>query len=333
VRIKGGRFLVIGGAGFIGSHVVDELLAQGAAQVRVYDNFSRGSQENLHSALLDPRCEIFSHGGDILHIDTLKHAMGGIDGVFHLAALWLLQCYEYPRSAFDVNVAGTMNVVEAAIATGIKKLVFSSSASVYGDAVSEPMEEDHQLNCQEFYGASKVCGEMILKSLCNRNRGGAGALQYVGLRYMNVYGPRQDDKGAYVGVIVRMLNDLDAGRQPIIYGDGSQSYDFVDVRDCAKANILAMQSSYCNRNYNIGTGIKTSITELANLVISMHSKKIAPRYEHSERYFVRNRVGSTALAESEIKFTSTVLLSDGLAHFINWRKMVASKRYANDYLV
>jgi UDP-glucose 4-epimerase len=320
VRIKGGRFLVIGGAGFIGSHVVDSLLSQGAAQVRVYDNFSRGSRENLHNALFDPRFEIFPHGGDILHADTLVQAMHGMDGVFHLAALWLLQCYEYPRSAFDVNVVGTMNVVEAAIAAGIKKLVFSSSASVYGDAVSEPMEEDHPLNCQEFYGASKVCGEMILRSLCNRDRDRGGALKYVGLRYMNVYGPRQDDKGAYVGVIVRMLNDLDAGRQPIIHGDGSQSYDFVDVRDCAQANICAMQSEVSGEFYNVGTGKKTPISDLVALIERIHPAGVSHRYEPANRPFVKNRVGCIKKAFSALGFVAEVDLELGLRFYIETRK-------------
>jgi len=321
VRIKGGRFLVIGGAGFIGSHVVDSLLSQGAAQVRVYDNFSRGSRENLHNALLDPRFEIYSHGGDILHMDTLVHAMSEMDGVFHLAALWLLQCYEYPRSAFDVNVVGTMNVVEAAITAGIKKLVFSSSASVYGDAVSEPMEENHPLNCQEFYGASKVCGEMILRALCNRDRDVGGALKYVGLRYMNVYGPRQDDKGAYVGVIVRMLNDLDAGQQPIIHGDGSQSYDFVDVRDCAQANICAMQSEISGEFYNVGTGKKTSLLSLVSVLEEIHLNKLGHRFEVNIRPFVKNRVGSTTKASLDLGFEAKVDLELGLKNYVNYRKV------------
>jgi UDP-glucose 4-epimerase len=319
MQISGNRFLVIGGAGFIGSHLVDKLLEEGAAHIRIYDNFSRGTRANLEQALRDPRAEIFADGGDILHRDTLLSAMEGMDGVFHLAALWLLQCHEYPRSAFDVNVAGTMNVIEAVIASGVKRLVFSSSASVYGNAVTEPMEEDHPFNCQEFYGASKVCGEMMLRALYNREQQKGGGFEYVGLRYMNVYGARQDDKGAYVGVIVRMLNALDAGEQPVVHGDGSQSYDFIDVRDCARANVLAMQAPSSNQYYNVGTGIKTTIANLVDHLSSKHPHQLKARFEPSERPFVQNRVGDTAKASREINFNAQINLHQGLSEFIQWR--------------
>jgi UDP-glucose 4-epimerase len=319
MEINGNRFLVIGGAGFIGSHLVDQLLAEGAAHVRIYDNFSRGTRANLEQALSDPRAEVFADGGDVLHRDTLLRAMEDIDGVFHMAALWLLQCNEYPRSAFEVNVAGTMNVIETVIASGVKRLVFSSSASVYGEAINEPIEEDHPFNCQEFYGASKVCGEMLLRALHNREKGAGRGFEYVGLRYMNVYGARQDDKGAYVGVIVRMLNALDAGEQPVIHGDGSQSYDFIDVRDCARANVLAMQSASTNQYYNVGTGIKTSIAELVALLSARHPNKTSARFEPGERPFVRNRVGDTEKASREISFSAEIDLDMGLRQFIQWR--------------
>ena len=319
MQIQNGRFLVIGGAGLIGSHLVDQLLTAGARKVRVYDNFSRGTMENLKGALEDARCEIFAEGGDIQHKDILLKAMEGIDGVFHLAALWLLQCYEYPRSAFDVNIAGTMNVIEAVIASGVKRLVFSSSASVYGDAVSEPIEEDHPLLCQEFYGASKASGELILRAMYNREKNHEGAFDYVGLRYMNVYGPRQDDKGAYVGVITRMLNAMDEGKAPVIHGDGNQAYDFVDVRDCAWANILAMQAQTTSCTYNVGTGVKTSIAKLSSMLSTLHPQQLSATYQPTERPFVKNRVGSTKLAQQDLGFTAEIKLEAGLKDLIHWR--------------
>lgn len=319
MEIEGNRFLVIGGAGFIGSHLVDQLLANGAAQVRIYDNFSRGCRENLEQALGDPRAEIFEEGRDILHYDTLLKAMTGMDGVFHLAALWLLQCHEYPRSAFEVNVSGTMNVIEAVAATGVKRLVFSSSASVYGDAVTEPMVEDHPFNCQDFYGATKVCCEMLLRALSNRERQKNKGFDWVGLRYMNVYGARQDDKGAYVGVIVRMLKAMDVGEEPVVYGDGSQSYDFVDVRDCARANILAMRASTTNRCYNVGTGVKTSIASLVRYLTERHTSKVAVRFQKGDRPFVQNRIGSTTAAKDDLGFEAKVSLENGLNDFVVWR--------------
>lgn len=329
MEIKGKRFLVIGGAGFIGSHVVDQLLAEDASLVRVYDNFSRGSLVNLQMALSDPRAEVFSDGGDILHRDTLLSAMKGIDGVFHLAALWLLQCHEYPRSAFDVNVAGTMNVIEAVIASGVKRLIFSSSASVYGESVTDSIAENHQYNCKEFYGASKVCGEMLLRALYHRQRESDRGFEYLGLRYMNVYGARQDDKGAYVGVIVRMLNALDKGEQPIIHGDGSQSYDFIDVRDCARANLLAMMSDRTDTYYNVGTGVETSIAKLAALLSSKHPSKTDARFSPSvQRPFVSHRVADTRKANQEIYFEARRSLDTGLNDFIQWRRCTELKVYS-----
>ncbi len=181
MNLEGKRILVIGGAGLIGSHIVDQLIDTDVAEVIVYDNFFRGVRDNLREALQDPRVSVFPHGGDILHSDILERAMEGIDGVFHLAALWLLQCHEYPRAAFDVNIRGTFNVIEAAIRKNVKRVIYSSSASVYGDALQIPMTEDHPYNNFTFYGATKIAGEHMFKSLGHRY-----GLPWVGLRYMRL---------------------------------------------------------------------------------------------------------------------------------------------------
>jgi len=249
--MRGKKLLVIGGAGLIGSHVVDELVKEDVAAIRIYDNFVRGTHENLAVALRDPRVSVFEAGGDICQTDILDAAMKGMDGVFHLAALWLLQCHEYPRSAFDVNVRGTFNVMEACVKRGVKRLVYSSSASVYGDAVHEPMDEDHPFNNKNFYGATKIAGEAMLRAFHHRY-----GLNYVGLRYMNVYGPRMDYKGTYVSVIMKVLDKIEAGEAPQIFGDGSQAYDFVHVADVARANILSLKSEATDVNLNVGTGVK-----------------------------------------------------------------------------
>ncbi|MCA9788318.1 MAG: NAD-dependent epimerase/dehydratase family protein [Cyanobacteria bacterium HKST-UBA04] len=318
--IKGRRFLVIGGAGFIGSHTVDQLLEAGAAHVRIYDNFSRGKQENLAQALKDDRVEIYPVGGDMLHRDILRSAMDGMDGVFQFAALWLLHCQEYPRSAFEVNVGGTFNVLEAISQTpSVKRFVFSSSASVYGDAVEEPMTEDHPYNNTNFYGATKIAGEHMCRSMYHLYKDTPGAFDYVGLRYMNVYGPRQDYHGAYVSVIMKILDRLELGQPPMVYGDGSQSYDFVYVKDCAKANIKAMEATTTDAFYNVGTGIKTSIKELTEQLLKAAGSDAAIVYEPGGTTFVKNRVGCPKKALQELGFDASTRLPEGLKALIEWR--------------
>jgi UDP-glucose 4-epimerase len=315
MNLEGKRFLVIGGAGFIGSHVVDQLLEHDVKEVLIYDNFSRGRMDNLEKALEDPRCKIFEIGGDILQIDILNKAMEGIDGVFHLAALWLLHCYEFPRSAFEVNIRGTFNVIEAAIAQKVKRVVYSSSASVYGDALEIPMTEEHPNNNETFYGATKIAGEHMFISLGKRYD-----LNWAGLRYMNVYGPRQDYKGAYIAVMHKILDKLDKGEKPIVFGDGSQKFDFISVEDVAKANICAMRSEVSGGCYNIGRGIGTSIKELTELLIKLNGTEADIQYEPEGLSFVTNRIGSTEKAEEDLGFKWSVEVEEGMQKLIEWRK-------------
>jgi UDP-glucose 4-epimerase len=191
LRLDGKRFVVVGGAGLIGSHAVDLLVKEDVREIAIFDNFVRGTLENLAVALRDPRVKVFEAGGDITQTDLLDAALKDADGVFHFAALWLLQCHEFPRMAFETNVKAMFNVLDACVRNGVKRLVWSSSASVYGDAVEEPMTEDHPFNNKNFYGATKICGEAMARAYHYRY-----GLDYVGLRYMNVYGPRQDYRGA-----------------------------------------------------------------------------------------------------------------------------------------
>ena len=309
------KFVVIGGAGLIGSHTVDQIIKEDIREVIVYDNMIRGNSENLRDALKDPRVKIHDVGGDILHTDILRDALKGADGVFHLAALWLLQCHEYPRSAFEVNVRGTFNVIEACIAMGIQRLVYSSSASVYGDAVQEPMKEDHPFNNKNFYGATKICGEAMLRAFYQRY-----GLNYVGLRYMNVYGPRQDYHGAYIAVIMKMLDAIDRGQSPAIMGDGSEAFDFVAVEDCGLANICAMKADSVDQFYNVGTGKRTSLKELAELLLALTGSEESIQYApRSQATLVRNRIGCPRKATRELGFKATIDLREGLKRLIDWR--------------
>ncbi len=326
--LKGKKIVVIGGAGLIGSHTVDHLIKEDVKEVVIYDNFVRGRAENLHNALKDPRVRIYDVGGDVMQTDILESALEGADGVIHLAALWLLQCHEYPRTAFDVNVRGTFNVMEACVKKGVKRLVYSSSASVYGDAVQEPMTEDHPFNNKNFYGATKICGEAMLRAFHHRY-----GLDYVGLRYMNVYGPRQDYHGAYIAVIMKMLDAIDKGESPTIMGDGSEAFDFVAVEDCGLANVCAMKSEAVDSFYNVGTGKRTSLKELAEMLIVLTGSKQPIKYApRSQATLVRNRIGSPVKASKEIGFTSTIDLKEGLRRLIEWRAShkaeVAARRAA-----
>ncbi len=317
--LSGKTFLLIGGAGLIGSHTVDELIKEDIKEIRIYDNFTRGNEDNIRNVLKDPRVKIFEFGGDILHRDILSKAMKGVDGVFHFAALWLLHCYDFPRSAFEVNIGGTFNVLEAMLDNGVKRLVYSSSASVYGDAVEEPMTENHPHNNTNFYGATKIAGEHMCRALFHRYKDTPQHFDYAGLRYMNVYGPRQDYQGAYIAVIMKIIDRIDRGLPPVIYGDGSQAYDFIYVSDCGRANVCAMKSDATDSFFNVGTGKKTTISEIARLLLELTGSDLEIKYEPSGATFVKNRVGCPQKAEKEIGFKASVSLREGMKKLIEWR--------------
>lgn len=312
-NLDGARILVIGGAGFLGSHIVDQLTETGAGQIVILDNFVRGTRANLADAVRDPRVHLVE--GSVTDLPTLRGLMEDTDYVVHLAALWLYECVHQPRSALDVNVVGTFNVVEAAADAGVKKVVYSSSASVYGDAVFTPMTEEHPFNNRTMYGATKIAGEQFFRAF-NEQRG----LDYAGLRYMNIYGPRMDYKGTYVSVIMKVLDRIDAGEPPIIFGDGSQAYDFVHVSDVARANILALQADASDEFFNIGMGVKTTIRELVDRLLEITGSDLEPEYRPQEQMFVTHRVGSTDKAERLLGFRATIPLDEGLRSVVAWRR-------------
>ena len=318
MKIDKSKILVIGGAGFIGGFVISELLKLPVKEVIIYDNFARGKQDNIRESLKDKRCSIFPLGGDVREIDILDAAMKDVDYVFHLAAMWLLHCKDFPRTAFDVNIAGTFNVLEACVKNNVKKLISSSSASVYGDAVQVPMTEDHPFNNKNFYGATKIAGEAMCTAYNDRY-----GLEVIGMRYMNVYGPGQDQHAVYSGVVPIMLNKIDANESPQINGDGSQAYDFIYVEDVARCNIAALESDTKFGMYNVGTEVQTSIKELCDTILELKKSDLEVIYKpysaDDARALVQNRIGSAVKAKEELGFEFKYSLKQGLQKLIDWR--------------
>ena len=318
MELTGKKILVIGGAGFIGSHLVTELLKEDIAQLVVYDNFARGNKEYLKESLSDIRCSIFPLGGDIRETDILEEAIKDADIVYHLAAMWLLHCKDFPRTAFDVNIGGTFNVLELCAKHNVEMLIYSSSASVYGDAVEVPMTEEHPFNNTNFYGATKISGEAMATAFNDRY-----GLKVIGLRYMNVYGPHQDQHAVYSGVVPIMLNKINANEAPVINGDGSQAYDFIYVEDIARCNVLAAKSPVEFGFYNVGTQVQTSIKQLCDTILDLKSSPLQVQYKpyapDDARQFVQNRIGSTEKAEKELGFKFKYSVKEGLQKLIDWR--------------
>jgi UDP-glucose 4-epimerase len=311
--IQGSTVAVIGGAGFIGSHIVDQLLDEPVERIIAVDNFVRGTRGNLEAAVQDPRVDL--REGSITDLPFLEGVMEESDFAFHLAALWLHECVHQPRDAVTVNALGTFNVVEAAHKHDVSRVVYSSSASVYGDALVIPMTEEHPFNNRTMYGATKIAGEQFFRAF-NEQHG----LDYVGLRYMNVYGPRMDYKGTYVSVIMKVLDRIDAGEPPLIFGDGSQAYDFIHVTDVARANVLSLKADATDTFLNVGMGIQTTINELVEKLIALSGSDVQPEYRPQEQMFVTNRIGSTELAEQLVGFRAEIGLDEGLASIVDWRR-------------
>lgn len=312
-------FLVTGGAGFIGSAIVDQLLSRYPnASVRVLDNLAGGSMFNLESALATGRVEFFQV--DISDYSQIRGYFDGVDAVFHQAAIRIIRCAEAPRECLDVLVVGTFNVAQACVEAGVARLVAASSASVYGMASQFPTPEtESPYNNRTWYGAAKMANELMLRSFFDMYR-----LPYVALRYFNVYGPRMDVSGKYTAVLIRWLDCLEKGISPKIYGDGSQSMDFIYVDDVARANILAMESQVVDEVFNVGSGCETTLCELLNLLLRLTGNNhIIPEYlpERSVN-LVSRRLADCSKAWKVLGFKSEVPLEEGLRRLIQWRNQV-----------
>jgi UDP-glucose 4-epimerase len=307
------RILLVGGAGFVGSHIVERLLREPVSEIVVFDNFVRGTRNNLAAAAKAAHVRIVE--GSITDRDAVRRAAAGADAVFMLASLWLGECVNEPRTAWEVNTLGTWNMIESCLEAGVKRVVFSSSASVYGNALFTPMTEDHPFNNRTTYGATKIANEQMLRAVYEQHR-----LPYVGLRYMNIYGPRMDYHGVYVSVIMKVLDRIFAGEPPVIFGDGEQVYDFVYVEDVADANILAMKADCADELFNIGMGIGTTINELVQTLLMLTGSTLKPEYSPQVQSFVTNRIGSVDKAERLLGFRATTPLVEGLRRLLAWRR-------------
>ena len=313
VPLTGSTFLVTGGAGTIGSTIVDQLVEADAARILVLDNLVRGREANLTTALKSGRVELVE--GDIRDVELVNSLTKGADAVFHLAAIRITQCAEEPRLANEVLVDGTFNVVEAAATHGVRKVVASSSASIYGLATQFPTEEDHHPYANDtIYGAAKVYNEGLLRSF-HAMKG----LDYLALRYFNVYGPRMDVHGVYTEVLVRWMERIIDGKPPLIFGDGKQTMDFVYTEDIARANLLAMSSPLTDRVFNVASGEETSLRGLADVLLeAMHSDLEVEHGPERAVNGVTRRLASTAAARDELGFEATVGLKEGLTQLVEW---------------
>ena len=313
VAVRGARALVTGGAGTIGSHVVDLLVRGGASEIVVLDNFVRGRLANLEWARGNGSVEVVE--GDIRDAALVHKLTQGTDLVFHLAAIRITQCAEEPRLANEVLVDGTFNVLEAAAAAKVRKVVASSSASVYGLAEEFPTtERHHPYNNDTFYGAAKAFNEGMLRSFHSMY-----GLDYVALRYFNVYGPRMDIYGLYTEVLIRWMERIEAGTAPLILGDGLQTMDFVHVADIARANILAAEGDLTDDVFNIASGTETSLKELAQALTDVMKADLVPEHGPARSVNgVTRRLASTAHAEDRLGFKAEIGLYDGLQGLVDW---------------
>lgn len=311
--IEGKKILITGGAGFVGSTTADQLLEGGAAEVRILDNYIRGNLRNLERA--KTLGEVVVIEGDIRDADTVDSATYGVDYVIHQAALRITRCAEAPREAVEVLINGMSNVLESAVRHNVKKIVAASSASVYGNPSYLPMDENHPFNNRTLYGAGKIANEQMLRSYYEMFH-----LPYVAFRYFNLYGPRMDIDGVYTEVLIRWLDAIEAGQPPKIFGDGSQSMDFVFVEDVARVNVAGLMADVTDEVFNVGTGVQTSLNELCHMLLKITGSNLQPEYHEARKVNnVQARRSTTDKAEKMLGFKAQVDLESGLRALIQWR--------------
>jgi UDP-glucose 4-epimerase len=315
-NLSGTCCLITGGAGFIGSTIVDQLLDAGASEVRVIDNFVRGSWNNLARAMNHRGVRVTE--GDIRDASLVDELMNGVDYVFHQAALRITRCAEAPREAVEVLVDGTFNVLDAAVRHRVKKVSAASSASVYGEPSYLPIDEAHPFNNRTMYGACKIANEQMLRAFHETY-----GLDYVALRPFNVYGPRMDVAGVYTEVLIRWLDAIDARQPPLIFGNGNQSMDFVYVGDAARAYLLAVQNDITDDVFNVGTGVQTSLDDLCRMLLRITGSPMQPEYREARRVGnVQRRRAAVEKAEGVLGFKATMSVEEGLRELIRWRETV-----------
>jgi UDP-glucose 4-epimerase len=314
MKIKGSKILVTGGCGLVGSTTIDLLLRDyDPAQIVIIDNLNRGTLHNVDEALKDPRVSLVR--GDIRDVETMHEVTQGMDAVIHMATLRITACAAEPREALGVMCDGSFNMLEAAQAAGVKKVVAASSASIYGLAEQFPTREDHHPYANRtWYGASKIMLEGLLRSYNDMFK-----LPYVALRYFNVYGPRMDLHGRYTEVLIRWMDRIAAGQPPLILGDGKTTMDFIYIEDVARSNILALESDLADDVFNVASGVETSLNDLADALLRVMGSKLKPEYgpERSVNP-VSRRLACTKKAAEKLGFRSTIDLDEGLARLVDW---------------
>lgn len=312
-ELNGARVLITGGAGFVGSTIADQLIEAGASEIVLLDNLIRGREENVAEAVESGVARLVR--GDITDRALVDELTRGMDIVFHQAALRITHCAAEPRLGVDVMVNGTLNVIQAAVDAGVSRVVAASSASIYGQAPFFPTDESaNGYDNRTLYGAAKMFNEGLLRSYNDMF-----GLDYVALRYFNVYGPRMDIHGVYTEVLVRWMERIEAGQPPLIFGDGEQTMDFVYITDVARANVLAAAADVSDTVYNVACGVETSLADLANALLEVMGSDLEPEFGPERKVNpVARRLASTEAAARDLGFKAEVSLHDGLARLVEW---------------